>query len=77
MTNPYLPAIFCKDCRHFLPGNMYSEDQCCRVKIENIVIGIISSPRAAYAERGERKPWWFCTTKDRCGPEGKYFEERP
>lgn len=66
---------FCKDCRHFSRGfGSYYGPECVRpVGDVSLVSGL---PRGLCASAwNERKPGkTLFTRRERCGPDGKYFE---
>jgi hypothetical protein len=71
------PAPLCRNCRHFRqspPLFHLSGAACTRRKGWDAVQGDFSIVADAFAER--RRPGAIFN-RDRCGPEGRYFEAAP
>lgn len=71
---------FCKDCKHFERTNIGS-DKCFRpvaLRRMDLVHGAQKAYlyKTAWLERAEMRAVFKWLFRDRCGPEGKYFEPK-
>ncbi len=60
----------CKDCKHYIVGDIAQMDRCDRRTIDT----------AVFLVRGGPSPFGFCeetrSNKQQCGPDGNWFEPK-
>lgn len=74
----------CKDCKHYFKEAVFDdfglayEDKCSRLAVTEDLVRGGSTNYPLRNCHWERRPHWIARLihKDRCGPEGKYFERK-